>query len=96
MIQKEFVKLHYQQVAYLGRKRLSLLVEGQLLHRAYVCYWDRDLVSARKIFRLAFGTGICGLKDLKYILPCFLPYRLHVALLKVIDKPEKDKTVEIS
>jgi glycosyltransferase involved in cell wall biosynthesis len=96
LIQKEFVKNHRQQVKYLGRERLRQLIEGELLHRAYVCYWDRDLISARKIFRLAFGTGICGIKDLKYILPCYLPYRLHVALLKVIDKPEKDKTVEIS
>ncbi len=91
LIQKEFVKHHSQQVKYLGRERLRQLIEGELLRRAYVCYWDRDLVSARKIFRLALGTGIWGLKDIKYILPCFVPYQFHIALLKVIDNNQEIK-----
>lgn len=91
LIQKEFVQHHQKQVAHLGRERLRQLIEGELLHRAYVCYWERDLASARKIFRLVLGTGIWGLKDMRYMIPCFLPYPLHVALLKVIDNPQQDR-----
>ena len=61
------------------------MIDGGLLRRGYDNYWRRDLVSARRIFRLALRTGSWGVKDLRYLLPALLPERLYLALISLAE-----------
>ena len=76
-----------------SRQRLEELIDGALLRRGYDCYWRRDLVSARRIFRRSLRAGGWKLKDLKYLLPALLPEGSYLSLIGRADgratrKPE--------
>lgn len=72
-VKKKFVEACPNLVARFSRRRLGELIDGALLRRGYDCYWRRDLVSARRIFRRSLQAGGWKLKDLKYLLPALLP-----------------------
>jgi hypothetical protein len=86
MIQKSFISRNPQAVAHLGKKRLAELTDGELLQRGYVRYWQRDLQSARSIFRLVMRSGYGTLRDWRYMLPALLPLPLHRALISLFDR----------
>jgi len=86
MIQKRFISRNPQAVAHLGKERLAQLTDGELLQRGYMCYWQRDLQSARSIFRLLMRSGYGSLRDWKYMLPALLPLPLHRALVCLFDR----------
>ena len=81
-VQLEFLKEQPQIANYLGYRRIRELTCGELLKRGYICYWDRDLSSARKIFQLVMKTGYGTVKDWKYMLPALLPINFHRFLIK--------------
>ena len=83
-VQEKFIHMHPEILQILGKGRLREITYGALLKRAYECYWKRDLESARVIFRLAMKTYYPGLRDMKYILPCYLPVTLHKAIIKLL------------
>lgn len=86
-VKKKFVADHPELVAHLSSQRLRELIDGALLKRAYNAYWRRDLVSAQKIFRMAFPTGCWHLKDLRYMLPALvLPTALYVKFIAASDR----------
>ena len=64
---------------------IKKLMHGELLRRGYECYWKRDLVSARMIFKKVMKHGYGSMKDWMYMLPSFLPLRLHSLLIKQMD-----------
>ena len=85
LVKKKFVAASPHLVARLSRRRLDDLIDGGLLRRGYDCYWRRDLVSARRIFRRALRTGSWKLKDLQYLLPALLPEGPYLSLISRAD-----------
>lgn len=65
----------------LGRDRARRLMLGELLKRGYACYWKRELVPARQIFRAVMRHGYGTLADWKYMLPAWLPETWHRKLI---------------
>jgi GT2 family glycosyltransferase len=85
LVKRNFIKQYPELVSDIFPSSLKQLVHGELHHRAYEAYWKRDLVSARKIFRMALRTGYLRFKDLKYIIPALLPESMYIDLIKKID-----------
>jgi len=82
--QKIFIKTFPEYEKALGNN-IKKLMHGELLRRGYECYWKRDLISARKIFKNVMAHGYGSIKDWKYMLPSLLPLRLHSLLIKQKD-----------
>jgi glycosyltransferase involved in cell wall biosynthesis len=85
LIQRSFVESFPEAVAHLGEDRLRELIEGEVLRRAYACFWARDLAAAQAIFRLALRVGGWGARDVKYLLASLLPSPWFRALVAVAD-----------
>lgn len=82
-IRLEFLRRHPQIRAQLGRRRLRELIHGTLLDWGYRSYWDGDLDTARRIFRIVMKTGYGSARDWIHMLPALLPLPLHAALLRM-------------
>jgi len=80
-VKKTFIKQRPDLVSQFDDEQLRSLIDGGLLRRGYDNYWRRDLISARRIFRLVLRTGYWQSKDLRYLLPALLPERLYLALI---------------
>ena len=90
-VKKKFIALHPEAVAHISPARLHELIDGAFLQRGYRAYWRRDLVSAQRIFRLAFPTWCWKVKDLRYMLPALvLPEVLYAKVINVIDTRSTD------
>lgn len=81
LVKKKFVESAPELVKNFSAEELREFIDGGLLQRGFDAYWKRDLVSARKIFRLALRTGVWRIKDLKYLLPALLPDALFRAII---------------
>jgi len=81
LVKRKFVAASPRLVERISRRQLDELIDGGLLRRGYDCYWRRDLVSARRIFRRALRTRGWKLKDLRYLLPALLPEGPYVRLV---------------
>jgi glycosyltransferase involved in cell wall biosynthesis len=86
LVKRKFVRDHPEQVRHLDQARVRELVDGGLLRRGYDNFWRRDLVSARRIFRMSLVNGGWQPKDLKYLLPALLPEPLYLRLVGQRDK----------
>lgn len=75
-----FLGRHPDFARAIGDRRREFLY-GELLQRGYECYWKRDLVCARKIFREVMKHGYGRPNDWLYMLPSWLPENLHRNLL---------------
>ena len=89
LVKTRFAREHPDAVRPLGPERVKDLIDGGLLRRGYDAYWRRDLISARRIFRMALRIGQWELKDLKYLLPALLPERAYLALIAKADSGSK-------
>jgi GT2 family glycosyltransferase len=88
LVKKRFAAAVPHLMARFSRQRLEELIDGALLLRGYDCYWRRDLVSARRIFRRSLRAGGWHWRDLKYLLPALLPegpYQRLIALAESRD-----------
>lgn len=85
-VKKTFVRQCRHLISDLSDENLKSLIDGGLLRRGYDNYWRRDLVSARRIFRLALRAGGWRLKDLRYLLPALLPERLYMTLIGLAER----------
>jgi glycosyltransferase involved in cell wall biosynthesis len=85
-VQNNYLKNNPDLVKNLGKRKLRELTLGELLNRAYTAYWQRDLRSARQLFRLIMKHRYGGAKDWQYMLPSLLPYWLHLKLLAARDE----------
>ena len=65
----------------LGRGGIRRLVYGELLERAYEAYWQRDLDTARILFRRVMRAAFGRPRDWVYMLPALLPLSWYNALL---------------
>lgn len=84
--QEKFIASNPDAARRLGKKRVRELLEGEMLRRAYACYWDRDLQSARTLFRQVMRRGYGRPKDWLYMLPSLLPLQVHTRLLEKQDR----------
>ena len=84
MVQQKFFSKHPEIVQEIGHERTHAIMRRELLQRAYACYWDRDLPSARAMFRLALKHGYIKGKDWKYALPCYLPIAMQRAVIDLL------------
>lgn len=84
--QQKFITRHPEVVGRLGRGRVRELVIGELLQRAYKCYWGRDLPTARILFRRVMRAGYGRPRDWFYMLPALLPLTLHTWLVNYRDR----------
>jgi glycosyltransferase involved in cell wall biosynthesis len=84
--QRKYLRANPDVIDALGKHRTRQLTNGELLHRGYVCYWKRDLPSARKIFRAVMKQGYGTLSDWKYMLPAWLPASWHRRLIALCDR----------
>jgi glycosyltransferase involved in cell wall biosynthesis len=89
LVKKRFAASAPELVRRLPPARLDELIDGALLRRGYDCFWRRDLVSARRIFRRSLRVGGWSLKDLKYLLPALLPETSYVGLVDRADGRHK-------
>ena len=80
--QKKFLAENRDRVSNLSKRQVKEYLYGELLHRAYRSYWERDLKAARILFRKVMKSGYGSMKDWKYMLPSLLPMRAHKALIK--------------
>lgn len=81
-VQKNFLTEHPEVTEILGKEKIRNLTIGELLRRGYDCYWQRDLKSARSMFKIVMMHRYGTLRDWKYMLPSVLPYPLHKILLQ--------------
>ena len=84
--QVKFIRENPRAARRLGTSRVRTLLYGELLRRAYACYWDRDLASARTLFRRVMRRGYGNPKDWLYMLPSLLPIQVHGWLLDKRDR----------
>lgn len=86
MVQREFIEKNRRVVAHLSDREIAELTNGELLRKAYLRYWQRDIESARAIFRIVMRTRYGKARDWKYMLPSLLPLRLHQMLIRLADR----------
>lgn len=87
--QQDFVRNNPGLVAHLPAERLRDLTEGRVLRQAYRALWERDLVSAQKLFRHAALKGAYRMKDLRYVVSAVLPMALYRRLVTLADGKTK-------
>lgn len=80
-IQRHFLREFPEIGKNLGRRKTREIVEGELLHRGYHSYWQRDLATAHPLFRQALARLYFSPKDLKYLIPSLLPYHIYETLI---------------
>lgn len=85
-VQRKFLTSRPDVAQRLGRERVRELTYGELLKRGYIAYWQRDLDSARIIFRHTMTHGYGSVRDWLYMLPSWLPERWHRAFLMARDR----------
>ena len=91
LVKKKFVDASPDLVTRFSPDQLRELIDGALLRRGYDCYWRRDLVSARRIFRKALRTGGWKLKDLRYLLPALLPEGPYQSLIALAERRDASR-----
>jgi glycosyltransferase involved in cell wall biosynthesis len=81
-VRRDFVESNRPLVSHLSRQALRDKTDGVLLQYAYRAYWDRDLVSAQRLFRKAIARMYLTRHDLKYVLPSLLPGSIYRSIVK--------------
>lgn len=84
-VQQKYLLANPKAALELGPRRVRELTLGELLHRGYTCYWQRDISAARSIFRAVMKEGHGGMRDWLYMLPAWLPESWHRRLLSSRD-----------
>jgi glycosyltransferase involved in cell wall biosynthesis len=80
-VQQSFLAAHPEIRVRLGTRRIRQLTVGRLLQRAYAAYWQRDLDTARYLFRRVMSRGYGRPRDWLYMLPSLLPASIHRFLI---------------
>ena len=83
--QMDFIRANPSLVNHLSGEYLHDRTEGQVLRQAYRAFWNRDLVSAHKLFRHAGASRAYKPSDLKYILVAMLPMPTYIKLIQFLD-----------
>lgn len=76
IVRKDFILNNPTLVAHISKQKLNKLLNDQVSKQAYEAFWKHDLDSAQHLFRAMLRFGYWQLKDLKYIMVCFLPNKV--------------------
>ena len=93
-IQQKFLNLHPQSVRHMTRSHVRELTHGDLMRRGFDCYWQEDLDTARRVFRLVMRTGYGSASDWLYMLPSLMPMSWHRRLLARMRSRKSRNSVE--
>jgi glycosyltransferase involved in cell wall biosynthesis len=85
-VRRDFIAAYPGLVAHLDAETLRDKTDGFLLANAQRAYWQRDLVTAHSLFRLAVRSGAMRIHNLRHLLPSLLPQRLYCALVSLADR----------
>jgi len=85
-VRKDFVASRPDLVAHLPRDSLWEKLDGFLIRNALQAYWQRDLATARTLFRRALGARAFRPRHLRQLIPSLLPERLYFALVQLADR----------
>ncbi|WP_341328142.1 glycosyltransferase [Methylotuvimicrobium sp. KM2] len=86
LAQERFLQQNSEVLSILGVEKVKSGMHGELLNRGFECYWQRDLVGARAIFRKVMLQRYGSLKDWVYMLPSLLPLFLHRSLISLFSR----------
>lgn len=89
-IQNEFISRKPKIAQKIGKKQVKEMINGGLLHRAYICYWERDLITSHKLFRMVMKTGYGKISDWKYMLPAVFPFGVYKSIIDFIDQMKRE------
>ena len=89
-VQQKYVRANPALRQRLGNHRITELTDGELLKRAYVCYWQRDLPAARQLFRAVMARGYGTAGDWQHMLPALLPLSLHWMLIRLTQRSQEE------
>lgn len=92
----KFLVRHPDMAANIGRNRIRKLLYGELLAQGYQFYWQRDIETARAIFRRVMRAGYGSISDWTYMLPSLLPVSIHRKLLKIFSKIKRNPNIASS
>jgi len=87
-VKLDFLKRFPVAGRILGREAVRRLVYGRLLTEGFSCYWARDLVAARGIFRVLMRAGYGSPRHWRYYLPALLPLGFHRELIRRLEQSE--------
>jgi glycosyltransferase involved in cell wall biosynthesis len=87
--QKDYLARHPEFETLIGASSIRQIIYGGLLKSGYDCYWHRDLVAARMIFKYVMSAGYGKFSDWRYMLPALLPLSLHKWLLNFLSSDKK-------
>ena len=85
MVRQDFINDNPALVNGLDAVSQRELINAPLLKEAYRAHWNRDLVSAQKLFRETLKHNAWTIADLKYLIPSLLPERLYRLLVSMLD-----------
>ena len=82
-VQQNFMKMFPERLKMNKRSDIRRAMYEPLRNVAFRYYWQRDLESARPLFKKMIYNGYASITDWKYLLPSFLPLGLHKKLLRL-------------
>ncbi len=84
-VRRDFIHNNPGCVKHINKTTRRRLRHQFLYEKAFEAYWQRDLVSAQKLFRVLLWSGYWKPGELKYILPSLLPEKIYFRLLNNSD-----------
>ena len=84
-VRRRFVAAHPERFSGLSRNQIRDLVYAPLVTNGYQAFWQRDLYTARQLFRQALLRGQWQARDLKYFVPALLPHPWFATLVKALE-----------
>ena len=89
-IREEFIRSNPAAIRHFDSNYLEGLTKGYLLDKAYAAFWKRDFTSAYRLFRAIGKSGYWRLRDIVYIVPCFLPESLYRYAMRIFLRIPQD------
>ena len=80
-VQRNFLRNYPDRLRAAKASEVRRAMYEPLRDSAFKCYWQRDLLSARPLFRKMIRNGYGTMEEWKYMLPSLLPLSLHKRLL---------------
>ena len=84
-VRRDFIHNHPGCIKHINKTTSRRLRHQFLYQKAFEAYWQRDLISAQKLFRVLLWSGFWKPGELKYLLPSLLPGKIYNSLLQKAD-----------
>lgn len=80
--QRSFLDDHPDDALKISAQARQTAMFGRLTESGLKCYWNGELIHARKIFRTLLREGRASPRHWKYMIPSLLPYPVHAFLVR--------------